>query len=153
MASPDLYSTCSLTSKVTVELFANALNESRVQKYSAAYIMNTISLAHLVNRRLWKNVEGGVANPPFDVSIISQILLRFEEGVCSARPYCRIVLLPMCKIYGVETQLSKAKSEGFILVTVPMGFMLFKNEADVLQVSSHYQSQTHSGTLVWLVQL
>lgn len=64
--------------------------------------------------------------------LISQLLWTFERGVQQPVPNCRCVLLPTGKRYKVIEHLNSLTSEGFLLVSIPVGCFPFKNGRNLL---------------------
>lgn len=128
--SADLYTLWSLTSKVSTKLFADSLNESGVLRNFCS--MSPVDTA-FGSSAGWEDVEGfyegGAGNPPFDAKFIAQMMHNFDAGCRRQLPYCRCVLLPLGKRYGVKTHVRSPSSRASLVVSIPGGTIPFKQQA------------------------
>lgn len=70
-------------------------------------------------------VEGAGGNPPFDPKFVGDVLVAFERLVRRESPYCRCVLPPLSKRYGVLDHIRTISSEGVVLVSMAAGALPF----------------------------
>lgn len=130
--TPDLYSLWSLTSALSVELFADSLNESGVcRSYCSPHELDKVfgSLGSWYDCE--RTIEGGGANPPFHMQ--QEICSVFERGVMSEEPYCRCAVLSLSKRGGVcENITHSVSSSGFMLMSFPAGALPFRSQHSLL---------------------
>lgn len=81
-------------------------------------------------------LEGAGGNPPFDPVFISNMLNALEMGVRRETPYCRCVLLPLEKRYGVVEHTKTVSSEGIMLVSLERGALPFRSQNHIYSVQA-----------------
>lgn len=124
--SPDLYSLWSSTSRISTELFSDAMSESGVlKKFCSSSSEDVLFCSRGPWRLVESYVEGAGGSPPFDVSLIRSLLMSFDAGVRREVPYCRCAVLPLGKQYLVQEYLNKLSSEGILLLTIAEGGLSF----------------------------
>lgn len=124
--SPDLYSLWSLSSHITFELFADALNESgALQRYCSLDEKDNL----FESAGSWEDVEdvaeGAGGNPPFETIFLRRMMDEFDKGTGGFKPYCRCVLLPLTKSYNVMEYTKRLSSKAIMLVHIPAGSLSF----------------------------
>lgn len=140
--SPDLYSLFALTSQVQVELFADVINESGVLQHFCSSMSTDALFGSLGS---WQQVEewvsGAAANPPFEPCLIRELMMRFDAGCTTSRPYCRCVILPTGAKYGVTAHLCDPASMGSALVSIPNATLPFKSQRSLLSSGTCHPNQ------------
>ena len=150
--SPLLYSLWALTSSVTVELFADSLNESGVLP---AYCSLDSEDQELGSLGTWEDVErsvrGGGGNPPFEKTFLRKMVDVFDSGARGTSPYCRCVLLPLGKTYGILERTSGLLSQGIMLLRIPPGSMSFKPQEGYFcsTTMKRYHAFQELGLFIW----
>lgn len=81
-------------------------------------------------------VEGAGENPPFDPVLISNMLHAFEMRVRREASYCRCVLLPLGKRYGIVEHTKTVSSEGIMLVSLGRGALPFRSQNDIYSLQT-----------------
>lgn len=93
---PKWYTCWRKTSHVAVEMFADCVNESGILPRYCSLFPEDQKFGSVGK---WEDTEdstaGGVACPPFEVKLVRTIVEKFDDAVSKARPYCRILLLPL----------------------------------------------------------
>jgi hypothetical protein len=106
----------------------------------------------------WEEVEArtaaGGANPPFSPLLVRKVISTFDAGVHSGSPYCRCVILPLGKKYGVMKHLTDCiTSAGLLLATLPQDSLPFKRQLSLLSLGTVHP-RPHSwqalGLLIWV---
>lgn len=130
--TPDLYSLWSLTSALSVELFADSLNESGVcRRYCSLHesdkVFGSLGSWHVCD----SIIEGGGANPPFHMQ--REVCSIFERGVMEEKPYCRCAVLSLSNGGGVRENITHSlSSNGFMLMSFPAGALPFRSQHSLL---------------------
>ena len=150
--TPYLYSLWVLTSSITVELFADALNESGVmpvycsQEYDD-HVFGSLGAWEDVENRF----EGAGGNPPFERSFLQRMVTEFDNAAIGSSPYCRCVLLPLSGMYGMIDRTSGLSSQGIMLVTIPPGSLSFRQQEGYFTSRSLkvYHGFQELGLFIW----
>lgn len=151
--TPDLYTLWSVTSAVTVELFADALNESGVLK---SYCSLTEGDEAFGSEGTWEereqHVVGGAANPPFQEQ--ENICAAFEAGVLRPYPYCRCAILPISRRGTRVTSITDSiSSSGYMLVSFPQATVPFRSQSSLLSTQRVHPSPglyQSVGLFIWV---
>ena len=114
--SPFLYSLWALTSSITVELFADSLNESGVLPTYCSLDDGDQKLGSIGT---WEDVEDSVegagGNPPFERCFLQNMVTVFDSGVRGTAPYCRCVLLPLGESHGIVQRTTGLSEQSFTI--------------------------------------
>ncbi|PXF47002.1 hypothetical protein BWQ96_03192 [Gracilariopsis chorda] len=150
--TPDLYALWSLTSCITVELFADSLNESGVlpnycSRDEGDDLFGSIGIWEDVE----DTIEGAGGNPPFETQFLHRMLDEFDKGARGSKPYCRCVLLPLGKTHGILERTHRLSSKAIMLVKIPAGCLSFKHQQGYFAFHSHPQKHGYQdlGIFIW----
>lgn len=132
--TPSFYEMSKLLIGAKCELFADAINESRVLD-SFCSLRPADSLFGSLGS--WEDMDStifsGAGNPPFDVNFISRLIATCDASVRKNSPYCRLLLLPAAPSYRVSS-LCQAGS-GKIILTIPSNNLGFKRQSSFLDTN------------------
>lgn len=152
-ATPSLYSLWSLTSAVTVELFADSVNESGV---ISALCSPRERDKYFGSLGRWEDnvpkVAGGAANQPFNLQ--KSVCSSFEHGVRRSLPYCRCAVLSLSRSGGVVDNITGSlSSHGHLLLAFPQSSVPFKSQDLLLSTQTVHPQPCQFqevGPFVWV---
>jgi len=88
--SSDLYSLRAVPSHITVELFADCLNESGIlHDYCSVEKRDSIFCAIGTWEEVEEIIEGAGGNAQFETTFLHRMLHEFDRGARNSKPYCR----------------------------------------------------------------
>lgn len=86
-----------------------------------------------------QKIEGAGGNPPFEKNIIQTLVTEFDKGARGSQPYCRCVLLPLGRSYGVMERTSTLSSKAIMLVRIPPESLPFIHQEGYFSYSTYPQ--------------
>lgn len=105
------------TSRVSVELFADCINESGLLAHYCSLFPEDRAFGSL---GCWEEAEdavaGGVACAPFDIDLRKVMMEKFNAGVAKPKARCRIVLLPLGPAFKAREEMRSVSFRGELLV-------------------------------------
>lgn len=136
--TPALYGAFAKGFYITTEMFADPVNLSGVFPSYFAAKETDRAFGSLGPWTISKDstIEGGVANPPFNDSIIITVITAFKAGLEGPAPYCRLAVLPYTKSGALRANVIDRNMQGVIIEFCPPGEYGFRSYSS--QFTSHH---------------